>query len=475
MWMKGRKYREWTETCTQCARIARIMQRKNKNERLPPKWARKGDGKLICPDHIQAPPQTPKAVMKKTTPNNQGSITFTNGQQRFVVTLHRTLRIPEDGVTHKLPPNLGAFPIKLVDDYKDTVPKKWLKRGGVFFPMWQREAMWMSFRSMGSPHAVKVAAGKVNAVSGKTWDEKLKEPVKLGNGTIGKQDYLVAPPQPWLDGFNAGDGQVKQFVAMPLGMGYSVEKQVTGKEKHGGLQIMVVPAKEGAIPGRNQFMRGAGGQSLGVSEDFFIPVGGQEGYASTMDWSSSDTQYSGGGTICAAGGAFTASLGSVEEKTSGGLLGADMERGVDTNFLKKRSRRAKTKGAEMSLAAGGSMAQKLYPDTYGIEVWDEENSSRMFIHIVNSEMYEQITGERPPATPIDAKTYTQHGYPWFDLWDEEMKDIQAPANLSKVLTVSQMDKVKGIEGQQDDSPVYEKHVVKQKVEQGKIAVRDGKW
>jgi len=44
-----------------------------------------------------------------------------------------------------------------------------------------------------------------------------------------------------------------------------------------------------------------------------------------------------------------------------------------------------------------------------------------------------------------------------------------------VLTVSQMDKVKGIEGQQDDSPVYEKHVVKQKVEQGKIAVRDGKW
>jgi hypothetical protein len=31
--------------------------------------------------------------------------------------------------------------------------------------------------------------------------------------------------------------------------------------------------------------------------------------------------------------------------------------------------------------------------------------------------YREITGEEPPSTPISAKLYAQHGYPWFDLYD----------------------------------------------------------
>lgn len=34
---------------------------------------------------------------------------------------------------------------------------------------------------------------------------------------------MVSPEQPWLDGIADGDGTVRQFVAMPLGSGYSVE------------------------------------------------------------------------------------------------------------------------------------------------------------------------------------------------------------------------------------------------------------
>ncbi len=149
----------------------------------------------------------------------------------FGVTFERTLRIPDDGNTYPLPPSLGSFPIRRVDDYVERVPQAWRDRGGVFIPMYQREAMWMSF----SGHAaVQVGIGKINALTGKRWSERL---------TKRPQNYLVCPEQPWLDGINAGDGYIRQFVAMPLGIGYTVEGQITGKEDVGGIQLKVFASK----------------------------------------------------------------------------------------------------------------------------------------------------------------------------------------------------------------------------------------
>ena len=37
------------------------------------------------------------------------------------------------------------------------------------------------------------------------------------------QNYVAIPKQKWLDGINCGDGYIRQFVAMPLGKGYTVE------------------------------------------------------------------------------------------------------------------------------------------------------------------------------------------------------------------------------------------------------------
>jgi hypothetical protein len=34
----------------------------------------------------------------------------------------RTLRIPDDGKTYPLPPGLGRFPVRRVDDYRERVP-----------------------------------------------------------------------------------------------------------------------------------------------------------------------------------------------------------------------------------------------------------------------------------------------------------------------------------------------------------------
>ena len=79
------------------------------------------------------------------------------------VTFQRTLRIPEDGL-HDLPPGLGEFPLRRVEDYPDTAPAEWLMRGGVMLPVYQREAMWLWFDA-DVPAALQVGVGKVCAIS----------------------------------------------------------------------------------------------------------------------------------------------------------------------------------------------------------------------------------------------------------------------------------------------------------------------
>jgi len=160
---------------------------------------------------------------------------------RLTVTFQRTLRIPDNGKTYPLPPGLGSFPLKHVDDFAREVPPDWAAHGGVMLPMYQSEALWLHFKSdtiaghdTAYPFAVKIAAGKINAVTGRPWSNGLQ---------TDPQDYAVAPAQPWIDGFAVEKGVIRQFVAMPLGSGYSAEEQITGAGEHGGLQILVSPMK----------------------------------------------------------------------------------------------------------------------------------------------------------------------------------------------------------------------------------------
>jgi hypothetical protein len=157
------------------------------------------------------------------------------------VTFMRTLRIPDDDRTYALPPGLGSFPLRHVDDFARRVPARWLDYGGVMLPMYQAEAMWLAFSSRFDrerltfyPFALKIATGKVDALTGGPWSPDLRRRA---------QNYLVVPKQPWLDGYCVQKGVIRQFVAMPLGQGYTAEEQITGAAEYGGLQIMAVPMK----------------------------------------------------------------------------------------------------------------------------------------------------------------------------------------------------------------------------------------
>lgn len=149
------------------------------------------------------------------------------------IAFQRTLRIPDDGRDYPLPPGLGRFPLRHLDDHAARLPKSWRDRGGVIVPMHQAEALWIDFRSR-YPFAVKVATGKVCALTGDAWIDHLNSD---------PQDYAVLPDQPWLDGYCVEKGTVRQFVAMPLGEGYTVEEQLTGTAVHGGLQLLTYPMK----------------------------------------------------------------------------------------------------------------------------------------------------------------------------------------------------------------------------------------
>jgi hypothetical protein len=162
-------------------------------------------------------------------------------EAKLRIEFQRTLRIPDDGRDYFLPPGLGRFPLRHVDDFAHRVPERWLEHGGVMLAMYQSEAMWLNFnpvyseeRGAAYPFAVKVAAGKIDAVTGESWADGLhRRP----------QDYMVAPEQPWLDGFCVEKGLIRQFVAMPLGAGYTAEEQLTAEAEHGGVQIVVYPMK----------------------------------------------------------------------------------------------------------------------------------------------------------------------------------------------------------------------------------------
>ncbi|WP_405486238.1 hypothetical protein [Streptomyces sp. NBC_00096] len=320
-------------------------------------------------------------------------------QVRFM----RTLRLPESG-THNLPPGLGEFPLRRVEDHPDTVPADWLAKGGVMLPVYLREAMWLAFGGSRQPTALQVGVGKVCAVSGERW-----------TGTLGRrpQNYLVLPRQPWLDGINSGRGTVRQFVAVPLGLGATVEGQVTGEETTGGVQLQAFPLGPKALARwrEEERQRAATLPRQGGGLYGTVPPGGP------------------------AGGYGAAPAMPMAAPAPGGPPGAPpgSAGGPATRFRAGAPQAAPA----MGLGVGGAMRQEVYRDDRKLRDWADEPAARVFVHLVPPPAWRRITGEEPPPSPVDRAAYTKAGLPWFDHYDEQATDLAPADALSGVEPVGE--------------------------------------
>lgn len=215
--------------------------------------------------------------------------------------------------------------------------------------------MWLGFDAPSwRPHALLVGLGGVNAVSGGQWAPVL---------SATPQNYLVCPPQLWLDGVTVAQGRVRQFLATPLGTGTTVEAQLASGADEGTLRFIVFEPQAGHFPDRPP------------------------------------SEASRPARMRAAGG--------------------------------------------IGLGAGGQIRQRVYPDPYGVHIWDPTECVSAEVRLVTAHAFEALTGEQAPPTPVDADTYTSHGFPWFDLYDESADALPATPEMERVRSVGDVEGTKG--------------------------------
>ena len=128
-------------------------------------------------------------------------------------------------------------------------------------------------------------------------------------------------------------------------------------------------------------------------------------------------------------------------------------------------------GAEMGLAAGGRMRQHLYPDPHGLDTWDQGNYGRVFVHIVNSQLWREITGRAVPAHARRRPRLHQRRLPLVRALRRPARATSRPPTmLANVKSVAQKDAQHGFTGQQDDAPLQTPNV-----KPLGNSVPDGKW
>lgn len=294
------------------------------------------------------------------------------------VDFQRTLRIPDNDEDHCLPPGLGSFPLRHVEDFPHKLPSKWSERGGAMLPIHQSEAMWLSFDCQ-YPMALKVGTGKVCAISGEDWSDGLSS---------SPQNYCVLPDQPWLDGYCVEEGVIRQFVAAPLGEGVTVEEQLTGKGEWGGIQIEAWPL--------NPHIYWVEGLRRRVDESW--------------DWWLRED----GKIICASDRGRNYAQESC-------VCNSPMDE------------------MDMGLAAGGRMKQEIYEDERKPSDYLLCQANRCFVHLCHANQWELTTGQAPPNKPPTSEDYSKHGLPWYDYYDEKQVALSETSKLAGIKSLKTLE------------------------------------
>lgn len=276
----------------------------------------------------------------------------------------RILRISEDGLS-ALPPGFAPFPLRPVDVDDARLPDHIRQRGGVMLPIYDHEAMWLSV-SASSPAVLQVGSGGTCAVNGGELTEELsRDP----------QNYVVIPKQPWLDAFKTADGEVRQFVAVALGSGLTVENQLTGSESVGGLQLQV---------------RRLTPEALKLHLDI-RPL-------------------------------FEADCCSV----------------ASFDFMVDVPLKCESTSEPMGLGAGGRIDQEIFRDDFAATDWESVPLGKVWVHLVSAGDWQQFTGEPVLESPISVDDYVQAGLPWFDYVNTTGVDVGATPEMLGIKSIGEL-------------------------------------
>ncbi|RGP63882.1 integral membrane [Fusarium longipes] len=342
------------------------------------------------------------------------------------ITFKRTIRVPDKDEINNLPPDMGEFPLYRVDDYADKLPLSLAQKGGLLIPMHQREAMWINFQSR-RRYAIKILVGGINAVSGEPSTStaatsiRRRNLIKQGKSV---QDYVVAPNQNWLDGVAVEPGKVRQFVAMPVGTGHSVEAQMTVQEITAGIQFEITRLDLN-VCNKNPIyvtLKTLTGKSISITTSLEEMVYDLKLRCQALE----------GMPACIQRLIF-----------DGHQLRDDMflvECGIQDGavihlVLNLRGGGFPLVEPEMNITPGGLIRQAIA--TIPKAVYRKTVPVTFNVQILNSACFEQVTGKKPPPSPITSKTYAESGFPLYSIYEEPTTIFGAFGALRSIAEIDQ--------------------------------------
>lgn len=215
-------------------------------------------------------------------------------------------------------------------------------------------------------------------------------------------------------------------MAVPLGLGATVEGQVTGEEVFGGVQLQSFPLNDEQLAGWREEERLRAERERGLRQ-----LGAYDVFGGT-------------GTVPmpppGAAPAPPPSSGFMPPPPGGGPMPPAAPYGAaapGTAPMRGAPAAPPRAPAAMGLGVGGSMRQEVYRDTWPRGSWAETPAGRIFVHLVTPPEWRRITGEAPPPSPVDRAAYTRAGLPWFDYYDQDGHDLGPADALGAVKPVGE--------------------------------------
>lgn len=248
-----------------------------------------------------------------------------------------------------------------------------------------------------------------------------------------------------------------------VGSGYTVEGQITGEEKYGGIQMEIIPSyhtgrwiysyedqegiwknlEEGKTPKDYQLVDGdqvimkprMPTKRPAQIRDFFKP----DEIGEYIENLVLENQVFPESLMIGARPATTQYGGYLRESRETPSAAVE-EHKVRPSY----GPTVKEPIQEMGIAVGGRLIQDIYEDGYPRYIWNKSRTRLVNIQIFDSLTFEAVTHIVPPMTPITAQTYIDAGLPLFAIEEEVDRRLDGEENLKGVKSVSMMDEVVGI-------------------------------